>query len=386
MVAAAPAGRKLRVLTLVDALAAAGGAERLAIQLALKLDPARFDRFVCATRYWKRAAFLDELREAGVPVVQLERRSKLDLLVWRRLLALLRDERIDVVHAHKFGSNFWGALLGPLAGVPVVIAHEHSWSFEGQLLRRLIDRHVIARRATAIVAVSSEDRRRMIEIEHIPAGMIHTIPNGIPPLPSRQGDVRAELGIPATAPVIGTVSVIRHEKALEVFVDAAGLLREDFPGLRALIAADGPAEARTALEARIAERGLEDVVLLLGRRPDVPDVVAAFDLAVICSDFEGCPLSVIEYMAAGKAVVATRVGGLPALVEEDVSGLLVPPRNAEALAGAVGRLLRDPERRARMGEAGRERQQREYDETVMLRRFEELYEQLFAQTAAPTGR
>jgi glycosyltransferase involved in cell wall biosynthesis len=270
--------------------------------------------------------------------------------------------------------------------VPVVIAHEHSWSFEGQLLRRLIDRHVIARRATAIVAVSSEDRRRMIEIEHIPAGMIHTIPNGIPPLPPRQGDVRAELGIPATAPVIGTVSVIRHEKALEVFVDAAGLLREDFPGLRALIAADGPAEARTALEARIAERGLEDVVLLLGRRPDVPDVVAAFDLAVICSDFEGCPLSVIEYMAAGKAVVATRVGGLPALVEEDVSGLLVPPRNAEALAGAVGRLLRDPERRARMGEAGRERQQREYDETVMLRRFEELYEQLFAQTAAPTGR
>jgi glycosyltransferase involved in cell wall biosynthesis len=378
MAGEARAGRKLRVLTLIDVLAAEGGAERMAIRLALALDPARFERIVCSTRYWRRVAYLDELQEAGIPVLQLERRSRVDVLAWRRLARLLRSERVDVVHAHKFGSNFWAAVLGPRVGVPVVIAHEHSWSFEGEPVRRLIDRHVIARRASAIVAVSSEDSRRMVEIEHIPPEKIRTIPNGIPPLPPPATDVRAELGIPPDAPVIGTVSVFRSEKALDLFVDAAALLARDFPRFRALIAGDGPAERRAELEAHIASRGMQETVLLLGRRADVPDVVGALDVAVICSDFEGCPLSVVEYMAAARPVVATRVGGLPLLVEEDVSGLLVPPRDPQALASATASLLRDPAKRVRMGEAGRERQQRDYDEAAMVARFEALYEELFA--------
>jgi len=369
---------RLRVLTLIDVLAAEGGAERLAIRLTLGLDPARFERMVCSTRYWKRVGFLEELRDAGVPVVQLERRSRLDVGAWRRLARLLRRERIDVVHAHKFGSNFWAAALAPAAGVPVVIAHEHSWAFEGEPVRRFLDREVIARRASAIVAVSSEDRRRMIEIERIPPEKIRTIPNGIPPLPPPAKDVRAELGIPADAPVIGTVSVFREEKALDLFVDAAALLARERPGLKALVAGDGPAGRRAQLEAHIAARGAKDTVLLLGRRSDVPDVIRAFDVAVICSDFEGCPLSVVEYMAAGKPVVATRVGGLPLLVEDGASGLLVPPRDRDALAGAIAELLRDPARRAEMGERGRERQQRDYDEAAMVRRFEALYEELYA--------
>jgi glycosyltransferase involved in cell wall biosynthesis len=371
--------RKLRVLTLLDVLAGEGGAERLAVRIALKLDPLRFDRIVVSTRYWRRVAFLDELRDAGIPVVQLERRSRADLLAWRRFWAVLRREHVDVVHAHKHGSNFWAAVLAPAAGVPVVVAHEHSWAFEGEPLRRLIDRQVIARRADAIVAVSEQDRRRMIEIEGIPAALIRTIPNGIPPLAPTGRDVRAELGIPPGAPVVGTVSLFRSEKALDLLVDAVALLRRDFPDLRALIAGDGPAEKRAELEAHIASRGVRDAVVLLGRRSDIADVIASFDLAIICSDFEGCPLSVVEYMASGKAVVATRVGGLPALVEDGVSGLLVPPRDADALARAVGELLRDPERRAAMGEQGRERQRRDYDEGAMLRRFEDLYEELAAR-------
>src|SRR5581483_8747322 len=104
---------------------------------------------------------------AGVEVLELNRRSKVDVWRWRPLVRLMRSGRVDIVHAHKFGSNLWGAMLVPRSRLPVLLAHEHSWSYEGTL-RRLVDREIIARRAGRIVAVSPTDRTRMIELERIP--------------------------------------------------------------------------------------------------------------------------------------------------------------------------------------------------------------------------
>jgi glycosyltransferase involved in cell wall biosynthesis len=118
-------------------------------------------------------------------------------------------------------------------------------------------------------------------------------------------------------------------------------------------------------------------VLFLGIRRDVPAVLAAVDVAVLSSDYEGSPLSVMEYMAAAKPVVSTRVGGVPELVKEDVHGLLVEPRDPEALAEAVTRLLRDPALAKRLGAEGRQRQQREFSLEAMVRRIEDLYEELW---------
>jgi glycosyltransferase involved in cell wall biosynthesis len=145
-----------------------------------------------------------------------------------------------------------------------------------------------------------------------------------------------------------------------------------------LIAGDGPEEA--ALRAQIAGLGLEDVVLLLGTRSDVPEVLAALDVAVCCSDFEGTPLSVMEYMAAGRPVVATRVGGLPELIEHGVHGLLFELRDPDDLANKVAELLRDPERRDQMGARGVERHKREFDIDATTRQLEFLYECLYAQS------
>lgn len=372
--------RKLRVLTLIDALFSAGGAERLAAQITLGLDPRRFDRFVVSTRQWGKPAFVDELREAGVELLFLERSSKWDLLAWRPLVELLRRERIDVVHAHKFGGNVWGTVFGRLTGVPVIVAHEHTWPFVGEPLRQLLDRELVSRFASVLLAVSQLDRERMTSVERIPPERTRFLPNGIPPPKPLSGrDVRAELGIAPDAPVVASVSVLRRQKALEVLVEAARLLAPEVPGVRVLIAGVGPEEER--LRAQIARGGLEQTVLLIGRRDDVPDVLAASDVAVQCSDWEGSPLAVMEYMAAGRAVVATRVGGVPDLIEHGVHGLLVEPQDPPALAAALAELLRDPERRARMGEAGRERQRAEFDLGVMVRRVEELYEELYARTA-----
>ena len=376
---------KLRVVTLVDRLGT-GGAERLAIQTTTRLDPERFDRTLVASRDFGVAVSkqhvanaLEDLRRAGVRVIGLKRTSARQVWAWWPLYRLLRRERVDVLHSHKFGSNLWGTVVGRLARVPVIVAHEHTWSYEGQPLRKLADRAVIARGSSAFVAVSREDQRRMIEVERIRPEDTLFIPNGIPAPPAASGnDVRAELGIPADAPVIGTVSVLRPQKALDVLLRATKILVQEFPGLRVLIAGEG--DRRFALEDLATELGLDDTVMFLGVRTDVPDVLESLDVAVSTSDFEGSPLSVMEYMAAARPIVATRVGGVPDLIDDGVHGRLVDPQDPSAFAEAVAGLLRDPQGARQMGERARERRRSEFDIDVMVRRLEALYEKLRAKT------
>ena len=186
-----------------------------------------------------------DLRRRGVDVRFLRRRFKYDPLAWWPLFRALRRERIDVLHTHAFGPNAWGSLIGRWAGVPVVIAHEHNWAFTGRALRPVIDRELIARRAGAMIVVSEDARRRMIEVERIPPDRLVLLPNGVQALPPGDGRaLRRDLGIRRGDPVVGTVCIIRSEKALDVLVGAAALLREDFPRLRLLIAGDGPDRAR----------------------------------------------------------------------------------------------------------------------------------------------
>jgi glycosyltransferase involved in cell wall biosynthesis len=373
--------RRLRVVTLIDKPDITGGGERMAVMLALRLDPSRFDRTLCSTRRAPGETFERELTEAGVRILTLDRESRLDLPAWRPLVSLLRRERVDILHAHKFGSNLWGSLLGRLARVPVVVAHEQSWasarfSFAGERFRAFLDRAVIARSVDAFIAVSEADRDRMVEVERIDPKRIRVLPNAVPTPQLSGHDVRRELEIPADAPVAVTVCQLRPEKALDLLVDTAALLRPQFPGLRVLVAGDGPEEA--ALRQRIREHRLEENVLLLGTRRDVPDVVAAADVAVCCSDFEGTPLSVMEYMGVGKPVVATRIGGLPEMIDHGVQGLLFEKRNAPELAAALARLFRDPAEREAMGEEARRRQRERFDLDAATRWLENLYEELYS--------
>jgi glycosyltransferase involved in cell wall biosynthesis len=371
-----PEDKRLRVLMLVDSLLP-GGAERLATTLAVRLDRSRFEPIVCVSRTMTRPSPLtDDLHDAGVPILPLTRTSRRSLLAWRPLLAFLRRERVDILHSHMFGSNVWGAALATLGRVPVFVAHEQGFTFEGARLRPFLDRQVIARAADAVIVVSQEDERTMIDAGGIPPEKIRLVRNGIaPPMPSGS-DVRGELAIPPDAQVVGAVAVLRPEKALDVLVAAAALLTAEFPHLRILIAGGGPEEAR--LRALVRELGLDETVVLLGLRRDVADVLAAVDVVALSSDREGTPLAVMEAMAAAKPVVATRVGGIPDLIEDGVHGLLVAPRDPSALAGALGRLLRDGQLRKELGRRGQERQRREFDVGVAVQRVEAIYEELVA--------
>jgi glycosyltransferase involved in cell wall biosynthesis len=178
--------------------------------------------------------------------------------------------------------------------------------------------------------------------------------------------------------VIGTVAVLRPEKALEGLLEAATLLAPRLPHLRVLIAGDGPERGR--LEELSQSLGLGETVMFLGFRDDVPSVLATLDVAVFSSASEGSPLAVMEAMDAALPIVATRVGGVPDLIADGEHGFLVEPGDPAALAEAVTRALGDPAVAAEMGARARDLRRREFDIAVTVRRIERLYAELYARS------
>ncbi len=376
---------------LVDHLVG-GGAERFAVDLACSLPPEEFERTICVSRMprrWRRLPVdsgigleVSRLERAGVSILPLHRRLHLDFWSWGPLLRML--PAVDVVHAHQFGSNCWGSALGRLTRVPVIVAHEQTWSFRGGRVRKLLDRHLVGRLADRIVAVSELDRQRMIAIEKVPARKLLLIRNAIVPGRPSGHDVRAELGIPERAPVLVALAMLRPQKALHVALQALALVRERVPDAVLLIAG-GPLEGNPEadrLRAVAQQLGIGSAVRMLGRRDDVADVLAAADVGVLSSSYEGTPLAVLEYMEAGLPVVSTAVGGVGEFVEDGVHGILVSPDDPEALAGAL-LLVLEPATRERMGEAARERRRSEFDYDATLRRFRDLYAELLGGSGRP---
>lgn len=364
---------------MIDKPIAIGGAERLAVDLTIAFDPARFDRFFVATRQSPYRQLDDELRAGGVEYRALQRRSRYDVLPWLSFLRFLRREQIDVLHTHLFGSNFWGSVLGRVAGVPVVVAHEHTWSYVGRPLRKLADRQVVARLADTIVAVSEADAEKMRSVEGIPPDRITVIPNGIraPSVTLSQQDVRDALGISQDAFVVAAVAVIRPQKRLDRLIDAAVQLRTAVPGIQILIVGAGYEEETARLHALVEKRGVAGTVRFLGERDDAPNVMAAADIGIITSDYEGIPLSLLEFMALGRPVVATAVGGIPEVLRDRETGILVHDPSPTSLAEAVLELHRLPEpaRRA-MGEKARLLQREIYSFEAYVRAVGELYARL----------
>lgn len=375
---AAARARPPRVLALVDWLGDdCGGAERFAAGLAAAIDPRRYEVEVCVTRT-AGGELPASLRAAGVNVHVLGRSGRFDVWSFRRLAGLLRAGRVQVLHAHKFGSNVWGTLLGSACRVPVIVAQEHSWSYEGQPLRRFLDGRVIARMANRFVAVSEADRNRMISVEGVPAGKALTIPTAFVPRESAgEPGPRSDLRIPAGATVVGTVAGLRPVKALEVLIEAFGLVAAERDDVHLMIVGDGP--ARADLERVAAAGASADRVHFAGNRTDLDAVLADIDIAAMSSVSEGLPLFVFECMAHDVPLVATDVGGLRDVVTDGETGLLVAPGAPGELAGALRGLLADPARARALAAAARERLP-EYTMDRIATRFADLYDELLAES------
>lgn len=378
----------LRVATLIDMIPEIGGAEVLAAGLLERYDPSRVHATLITYRYLppgaqrrSQAGVVSRLRKAGVDVLELDGVSRHDLACWRPLLRRLAAGRFDVLHSHKHGPNLWASILARIAPVPVLVTHEHTWSFQGERVRQLSDRWLIAARSDAHLAVSDADRAAMIDIEGIPADRIQVLPNGIAPVPPPERRVlRAELGIPADVPLLGAISALRPQKDLLTLVRAHARVLERRPEAHLVVIGEGPDRPR--IETEVARLGLEASVHLPGFRPEASRLGWELDIALNTSTFEGSSLAIIEHMAARRPIVATDVGGTADLLDGGRAGVLVPAEDPEAVADAVLDLLRRPGRAAELADAAAARQAERYDIDRQVERLQDLYDELHARSGA----
>ena len=365
-----------RILLLIKGLGR-GGAEQLLASSAVHTDRARFE-YEVAYLLPNKSAVASELRGADIVVHCLDGASG---VAWiGRLRSLVRRRRIDMIHAHS-----------PVAAVGARLAFDGRGPRQVYTEHNVWDRyHPITYWANALTfprsdhvfAVSDHVREsirypRGLRALRMPS--VETLYHGIDP-GSIEGwtsvdGVREELGIPAGAPVVGTVANFKRHKRLDVLLRAADRVRREVPEVRFVMVGQGPLEAETRRLAR--DLGLERTVLFTGFRDDAPRVASAFDVFAISSEFEGLSIAVIEALALGKPVVVTDVGGLPEVVEDGRQGFVVPARDPASLAERIVRLLGDPLERQRMGEAGRARAAT-FDIRRSVARIERVYEELLA--------
>jgi glycosyltransferase involved in cell wall biosynthesis len=374
------APRRLRVLFVLNHLSSQGGAERFVAGLAMHLPRDRVEPRVCSTGHGEDQV-VQALEQQGVPHTNLERSSRWQVHRLFPLAAMICRHDFDVVHTHTFGSNVLGSVIARACRVPVVIAHEHTWSYRDDRVRMWLDGHVVGRLADRFLAVSELDRKRMITLEGVPPDKVVVMPTGYIPrtLPVPDQHIRAQLGIPLGLPLVCTAAVLRKQKALDVLLDAHAILLDRLPDAHLVIAGEG--ECRAALEGQIERLGVRESVHLVGKRPDVDAVLQASDAAALSSDWEGLPLFVFECMAAGTPLVATDVGGLPEIVQTGRSGILVPPRNPPALAQALATVLSDRALARRLAFAARQRLDEFRIENV-AERFAAMYEELAFEARA----
>ena len=315
-------------------------------------------------------------RMAGGPdLYPLTPRGELDLHAAWRLARLLRELEPDVVHAHDAHAVALAAGALSLAGArvapPLVAARRVDFRLASNAFSRWkyrqVDRFICASAAIrALLATAGvPPERTTVVLEGVDVERIHAAPTL---------DPHKAFGLPRGAPVVGNVAALAPHKGQRYLIDAAAEVVRHVPDARFVIAGEG--ELESALRRRIGALGLEKHVVLAGFRPDIIPVHKGFDLFVMSSTTEGLGTSALDAMACGKAVVATRAGGLAEVVVDGETGLLVPPRNAPALADAIVRLLRDTELRRRCGEAGLTRARRVFDVDRMVDETLQVYEGL----------
>ncbi|PYQ42804.1 MAG: hypothetical protein DMF77_11730 [Acidobacteria bacterium] len=364
---------KINVLYVIWSLQT-GGAERVVAELARGLDRARFRPMVCCLNFKGRLA--DELEAEGIPVVALDKKPKLDPGVVLKLVRLMRRERIDVVHTHLWTSSFWGRVAARIAGVPVVVVTEHNldlWRrrphfLSDRLLARWTHRWIfVSREVEAFYRKRLPDRARDFTVVHNGVDLADIGPADATP-PER---VREQMGLPPDRRVVGVVGRLEERKGHRFFLEAMRSLLDDGLAVVGLVVGEGKEMA--ALAARQEALGLEEGVKLVGYWADLRAALSVIDVFVLPSLMEGHPIALLEAMAAGKAVVATNVGGNGEAVEDGVTGLLVPPGDAGALAEAMRVLLRDPSRAARMGRAAQAAVRERFSLQAAVRANEAVY-------------
>jgi L-malate glycosyltransferase len=366
--------RQMRVFHLIKSLGR-GGAETLLVETLRSADR---ERFAYAYGYlvpWKHA-LVEDLCSHDAEVFCLAGGGVTSLaLAAPRIASRLRSWRADILHCHLPVAGTLGRIAGRLAGVPVVYTeHNRMENYRSMTRQAALATWRLQSRVIAVSnAVAASIGRHAGD--RVPVSVVR---NGVDVdhFRRREGSaaLRLTLGLPANAPLVGTVAVFRQAKRLDVWLEAAAIIRRELPDARFVLVGDGP--LRDQVDKEIRRHGLGGVVLLPGLLTDVRPYLGSLDLFMMSSDVEGLPVAVLEAMAMECPVLSTAVGGVPEVIRHGETGVLVPPGNAVALATAATDIFRSPESGLAMGRRAREQVICEYSIQRMTRNLESLYDEV----------
>lgn len=375
---------------LINALGT-GGAQMVIYQIAKFADRDKFDLTICGCI--KSGHYEDAFKEIGVyaEAISNNRRSiyLFPLFVYDimrtllRILRIIKDRKIDLIHTHLPDSSTYGVVAGKLSGKPVVVSIHNNIiipikrraPFRNWLRKIVIN--AVYRRADMIVCCGEDVAKSMKEKGHVGENVpVKVIMNGIDyekfAQPRDVEKIREKLGLPLESKVISCVSRLEVSKGHTYLIQAAARLKNKHPLLRVLVVGDG--SLINELQEQANKEGVAEHICFLGRRSDVPDILAASDIFVLPSLHEGVPLVVLEAMAAQKPVVATNIPGTRELITDGGDGFLVQAQDEAGLADKLDELLSNPETGRSMGEKARAKVKKQFTAKMMVEKFEAAYQ------------
>lgn len=372
--------KEIRILHLISSNGLYG-AEKVLLSIAENMNSNGVKSMVVPIKnlHNPHSELFNEALKRDIPAQIVESQGRFDRGTVDQLVELIHQNRISIVHSHNYKADFVGLLAARKAQIPIV-ATNHSWTntdlklrmyefFDGLLLRKF----------NKVVAVSEQVRTDMLKAG-IPATKITVIDNGVP-LNKEAGDaakLRVEFGISGSALIVGCIARLSLEKGHTYLLEAAKKITDDSHNVYFILFGEGPLEGE--LKDRVKELGLEKRILFAGYRNDMGNVYSAIDVLVQPSLREGLPLSLLEAMSYGKAVIATSVGAVPELITNMQTGLLIKPASVEKISQSLKTLINDSQLRVELGKNAREFVKARYSLEKMI----SSYRQVYKEVATPT--
>jgi glycosyltransferase involved in cell wall biosynthesis len=355
---------------------AIGGTERMVLEFVRGTNREKYDLFVGALL--SGGSLFSEVSELGAQTVDFNKRRYNEVGVLIKLFSFMKQTRIDLVHLYGLQADVLGRIAARLAGVSVVVSGirspelwrkwHHSWLDKGT--SGLVDLYI---------SNSEAGRQTTIKREGISPEKIVTIYNGIDMTEFDnpnfdKNSLRTTYGLASSTQVVGVVANLRSMKGHADVIAALPAIVEQIPDVAFMFI--GRDNMNGEIQRLAQESGLSEYIIFTGFNPEVRPFYELFDLFLLPSTWEGCPVSILEAMAMGKPVVGTTVGGIPELVVEGQTGLLIPPHNPVAIASSVVSLLKKPDEARKMGQAGRARVEEHFTLPEMVRKIETVYDKL----------
>jgi len=345
-----------------------GGAETVVLNLVKKLNPERFKSVVLLPPGpWLNP----RLRELGVPVIEVSWKAWYDPSGPLAMVKTVRNFGIDLIHSHLPGQNFYSCIAGILTRCKTLVTYHGPVEFQdGESAKERAKLWFVKNTADQAIVVC-----KMVKEILVGYGFhddrISVIDNGIDPAPyviATEGTIRSELGLSPDDKLVGMVANVRESKGYDVLVKACAEVSKQFPRVTFVSVGDVPDVLAQPIKKLVDDLSLADRFIFLGFRNDVPNILRDLDVFVLASTSEGMPLAVLEAMASKIATVTTRCGGIPEVVDDGHTGLLVPPSDPGALAKAIGDLLSDHSRALWLGANAQAKFQKEFTLDGMIRR------------------